>query len=393
MKKKSRLYKNLYIFSCVLGIIILYLLCLIPPTNYYRDQTTEYTSKKLDITASTNEEDYLKETSLSLVMVGDCLIHGAVYADAKTRNGYDFRPMFENVKEVIQEYDLAFYNQESILGGTELGLSTYPRFNSPYEVGDAFREMGFNLVSLANNHTLDRGEKAIINFKNYWNNYEDILTSGSYKSQKEKDEIKIKETNGITYALLSYTDTTNGLKTPTGKEYLVNRYDEEQIKQDIETIRDKVDLLLVSMHFGVEYTHNPTIRQREIATFLKDQGVDIVIGHHPHVIQPIEWIGDTLVIYSLENFISAQRGVEKLTGLMASVEIKKVTKFGKTTTSIEKVEAELIYTDSTITSYGRSNFKLYRYQDLTNDILPNYKEYQQKFLNIVTKSNTNIETR
>ena len=99
----------------------------------------------------------VKENKLSLIMVGDALIHGAVYADAKTgANKYNFLPMFTEVRDVFKGYDLAFYNQETVLGGSEIGISTYPRFNSPYEVGDAFLDMGFNLVSLATNHTLDR---------------------------------------------------------------------------------------------------------------------------------------------------------------------------------------------------------------------------------------------
>ncbi len=325
-------------------------------------------------------------------MVGDALIHSAVYADAKVENGYDFSPMFEQVKGMFEGYDLAFYNQESILGGQEIGLSTYPRFNSPNEVGDAFREMGFNLVSLANNHTLDRGEAAILRSKNYWNSYPDVITAGSYSSWEEREEIPIGEKNGITYALLAYTDTTNGLSAPKGKEYLVNRYSEEQVKKDVEKIRDKVDVLLVSMHFGVEYTHHPTARQQEIAHYLASLGVDIVIGHHPHVIQPVEFIDDTMVIYSLGNFISAQREISQLTGLVASVTIQKTTTKDTSTVTLEDPTVELVYTDSTRVNGVRKNFRLYRYSQLTDTILPNYKEYQEKYLSIAAKDDR-IEKR
>lgn len=320
---------------------------------------------------------------LSLVMVGDALIHSAVYGDAKENGVYDFKSMLENVKEYISSFDLAFYNQESILGGTELGLSTYPSFNSPYEVGDAFRDMGFNLVSLANNHTLDRGEKAIINSRNYWNQYDNIIVSGSSTSYEERDNIKILEKNSISYALLSYTDLTNGLKTPSGKDYLVDRYSEERVREDIAKIRDKVDLLLVSMHFGVEYKHTPTSRQKEIANLLSELGVDIVIGHHPHVVQPIEFIGDTMVIYSLGNFISAQRGISRLTGLMANIDVVKTTFQGESKLELDNPNVELVYTDSVISGKSRYNFKLYNYNDLTEDILPSYKTYQKRYLDIV----------
>ena len=126
-------------------------------------------------------EDKSKEYSISLVMVGDALIHDKIYNEAKVlgNGGYDFKPMLSLVKDIVSEYDLAYYNQETILGGSEIGVSSYPSFNSPYEVGDAFVDVGFNLVSLATNHTIDRGERAVINSRNYWNSKIDVLAVGS----------------------------------------------------------------------------------------------------------------------------------------------------------------------------------------------------------------------
>lgn len=389
-KRKLKLYKNLWIFLNSLGIAILLVAGILQILTC--QQKTENVIPNLRIEATEKIPERESVQKLNLIMVGDSLIHSALYADAKTENGYNFHPMLENVREYIKSYDLAFYNQESILGGTEIGLSTYPRFNSPYEVGDAFQEAGFNIVSLANNHTLDRGEQAIINSKNYWNQ-QNVLTAGSYQNQEEKDEIKIFEKNGITYTLLSYTDTTNGIPVPKEKEYLVNRYLEEQVKEDIEKVRDKVDLLLVSIHFGEEYTHTPNERQKQIASTLASLGVDIVIGHHPHVVQPIEFIDHTMVIYSLGNFLSAQQGVEKLTGLMASVEVKKITMGQESKIVLEYPTAELTYTASDTVHGYRQNYRLYRYQDLTDDLLPNYKMFQEKYINIVTRGNNRIEAR
>jgi len=330
---------------------------------------------------------YKEENKLSLVMVGDSLIHNAVYYDAKTDDGYDFKPMLEEMKTIISKYDLAFYNQETILGGAGIGLSHYPRFNSPYEVGDAFLDSGFNLVSLANNHTLDRGEQAIINSCNYWRS-KDAYVSGSYCSQNERDNIEIREKNGIKYALLSYTTWTNGLKVPGGKQYYLNIYNKELVKKDIESVRDKVDLLMVSMHFGSEYTHTPTNRQKQIASYLADLDVDIIIGHHPHVVQPIEYIGDTLVIYSLGNFISAQRGVSRLTGLMVSLDVEKDNDTKKI--SFSNIEAELLYTHSDYLKGSRTNFKVYPYTKLTEELLPNHKMYYNKYMDIVLSGNCGI---
>jgi poly-gamma-glutamate synthesis protein (capsule biosynthesis protein) len=346
-----------------------------------------FSSKEETVFKDEEKNAVQTETSLSLVMVGDGLIHGAVYDDAKTSTGYDFTSMLEEMKPIISSYDLAFYNQESILGGEELGLSTYPRFNSPYEVGDAFLDAGFNLVSLANNHTLDRGEQAILNSVNYWKD-KDAYVAGSYSSYEDRNNIVIKEVNGIKYALLSYTCWTNGLSIPDGKTYLLNRYDEETVKQDIEKVRDQVDLLMVSMHFGDEYSFTPSSSQKEIATYLASLGVDIIIGHHPHVVQPIEFIDDTLVIYSLGNFLSGQRGIEKLTGLMVSVDVVKDLSTNKI--SLQNVSSELTYTYSDEKKGYRGNFKVYPYTKLTESILPNYETYYNKYMVIVTHGDIRI---
>ena len=256
-------------------------------------------------------------------MVGDALIHSTLYQDAKTNDGYDFKPMLERIKPIASKYDLEYYNQETILGGEELGLSNYPRFNSPYEVGDAFIDAGFNLVSLATNHTMDKGEQGVLNSLAYWNKQKNVLTSGSYSSFEDRDKKIIKEINGIKYAFFSYTTWTNGLSTPTGKEYLNNVYNEELVKADIERVKEEADVIIVAMHWGTEYSTGISDTQVEIANYLANLGVDIIIGSHPHVVEPIEFIGKTMVIYSLGNFISDQVGVECLTGLMVSVDIKK----------------------------------------------------------------------
>ena len=321
----------------------------------------------------------------NLIMVGDALIHSAVYADAKTNDGYDFKPMLQYIKPIVKKYDLAYYNQETILGGTELGLSSYPCFNSPYEVGDAFLDAGFNIVSLANNHTLDRGANAIINSRKYWNK-KDVIVSGSATSKKERDNIQIKEVNTIKYTMLAYTTTTNGINTPN--DYYVNVYNKEQVKKDIEKVRDKVDILMVSMHWGVEYNHGITEEQKEIAKYLSSLGVDIIIGAHPHVIEPIDYVNNTLVIYSLGNFISAQRGPEKLTGLMVSVDIEKDVSKDTPKITISDPKAELIYTYSTYNP--RTNYRVYPYKKLTEKLFPNYKEYYNKFMNIVTSKSKRV---
>lgn len=372
--KKRKLKRNIRNLL-VLALFVVISSCI----GWYLQRGDSLDNRSINISYQTVNTK--KETYASMVMVGDALIHGTVYGTAHryaNYNGYDFKPMLEHIKERVKDYDLAYYNQETILGGTELGLSTYPLFNSPYEVGDAFIDAGFNLVSLATNHTIDKGERGVLNSRNYWNQQADVLAAGSYSSFEERDKVVIKEVNGIKYAFLSYTTYTNGLIVPTGKEYLVNVYDEDLIKEEITRYRDQVDLLMVAMHWGTEYMTYPTNEQKEISEYLASLGVDLIIGCHPHVIEPIEYIDDTLVIYSLGNFISSQIGVERLTGLMLSLNIKKEEYHGKTTISFEDIEGTLIYTDR------NNGYIVYPYDMLTDNILNNYETYYEKYKKVVT---------
>ena len=352
-----------------------------------------------------NVDDNNHSTSISLIMAGDNLINDKLYNAAKKDDGsYDFKSMYSYIKDIVKNYDLAYYNQETILGGSEIGVSSYPAFNSPYEVGDATIDTGFNLVSLATNHTLDRGEKAIINSLNYWNNKSNVLTSGSYLSNNDRNKVNIKEVNNITYTMLNYTYGTNGIKVPEGKEYLVNiwpctgnnpdndtKYQEykEVVKEDILRVRDKVDLLIVAMHFGVEYTHVPTKYQIDMAEFLSSLGVDIIIGTHPHVIMPITYINDTLVIYSLGNFLSAQDtniDYNTTVGLLSSIKItKNIDKDNNTSIKLSDLNNELIYTTN------KDGYKIIPFSNPDiKEYLNDYERVYNKYANIVRSIDSSI---
>lgn len=354
---------------------------------------------------------FTRAHSLSLVMAGDALLHTPVYTDAQKVDSstgaitYNFAKMFAPIAPLIARYDLAFYNQETILGGTELGLSSYPSFNSPQEFGDTMLSLGFNLISLANNHTLDKGERGVRAMLAYWHTKEaesiaramPITIAGSYASQEDRDKPRIYEKNGITYALLAYTYGTNGIPIPKGKEYLVNVYTKDMLIRDVKALRDKVDLLLVSMHWGIEYDFAPSKEQREFAALLASLGVDIVIGNHPHVIQPIEKIGNTLVIYSHGNLISAQKGINKRVGMLTSVRIhlfdtKKrealLARLGAEggfvpRVSLSDLRAELIWTHY---ESGGKNFAIYPLRKVSSKLLPNAKHIYKDYTKILTQA-------
>ncbi len=338
------------------------------------------------------KEPEVKEERLSLIMVGDALLHSSLYRDGYQNGTYDFTSQLEFIKPEIQKHDLAFYNQESILGGTSIGLSDYPNFNSPQEFGDAMIDAGFNLVSLANNHTMDRGVTAIQNSCDYWKT-KDVLTAGSYCSAEDAEEIKIKEKNGIKYTMLAYTYGTNGITVPSDKPYLVNLYSDELAKADIEKVRDKVDLLIVSMHWGAEYRSEPTEEQKREAEYLSNLGVDIIIGTHPHVIEPITYINDTLVIYSLGNFISAQstnNDYNTMVELMTSVDVVKTTKDGKSEIKLQNLNNELLYNYYQKDSRWH-NFKVIPFSQMNETYNSDYKRLYEKYSSVVRMYNPDIE--
>ena len=317
----------------------------------------------------------------SLIAAGDALIHRGVYnAAALKGGGYDFRPMLRFVKSRVSAHDVAFYNQETILGGVKLGLSTYPRFNSPREVGDAFLDAGFNLVSLANNHTLDRGEKGVLASLEYWKDKDWVVTAGSYADRETSEGIRFFKAGGISCAFMAYTTTTNGLKAPKGKEYYVSVYSLEKVKQDVEKARRKADAIIVSMHWGDEYVFKPTAGQKKIAEQLASLGVNLVLGHHPHVVQPVAMVKDTLVVYSLGNFISAQNELYKLIGLMVSLDVVKTEKDGRAKITFENVTGMLTYNPRR-SVLGR--YVVMPFDKITEGVLKNYPAVYKKYAAIV----------
>ncbi len=367
----------------VILLLILAIICLFALIVMNKDKTTYKHDSRVKTTTKTTKEE---KNEFSMVMVGDCLIHRFVYEDAFLGNNtYSFDKMFTEVEPLIKNHDLAYYNQESTIGGKALGLSAYPRFNSPEEIGDSMVNLGFNLVSLANNHTMDKGEVGVTNSVNYWKTKPGVYYTGQALSNEDRESnIKVLEKNGIKYAFFSYTTVTNGLLPPSGKEYLTNIYSKEKVQNDINKVKDKTDMIIVAMHWGEEYTTVPNASQKQIAKDLSNMGVNLIIGNHAHSIQPVEMINDTLVFYALGNFISAQNTVDKQTGALASLIVKK-EKDGKIT--FNNIKMNILYT------YFKNarNFKVYPYTKLNDSLLNNYQVYYNKYKSVLLKYTDKIE--
>ncbi|RSK27149.1 CapA family protein [Bacillus sp. HMF5848] len=313
--------------------------------------------------------------SLTLAAVGDILIHSTVYNAAKTNGTYDFMPMFTGVKDILTNADLTFANQESIIGGSEIGVSTYPRFNSPYEIASTLQDVGVDIVSMANNHTLDRGFDAIKNAIDFYNSI-GMKYVGSYDSQEDANTPRILVRNGIRVGFLAYTYGTNGLIIPKEHPYAVNLIDSELITSDIQKLRDLADIVVVSMHWGNEYMRLPNTNQQQLAKSIIMSGADIIIGHHPHVLQPMEWIerddnSQGLVVYSLGNFISGQmRDYKDIGGIVEIDIVKTIHSNRQSTVTIAKPRFTPTY------NHTFNNTKFY-IEPLTssNDVhYPNYDE-------------------
>ncbi|MFB1051743.1 CapA family protein [Paraliobacillus sp. JSM ZJ581] len=338
--------------------------------------------------AARNEKDIvLKEQinrtrAIQLAAVGDLLIHDRVYNDAKEADGFNFMPMLEKVETYLSQPTITTANQETMIGGEVIGLSSYPRFNSPVAVGDALKEIGVDIVSLANNHTLDRGEEAIQRSISHWNKI-NMSYVGSYQSQSDSEKIRVIETKeDIALSFLSYTYGTNGIPTPDGKEYLVNRIDRKKIAKDVKKAREVSDVVVTQLHFGDEYERMPNQSQKDLVQYLADLGVNIVFGHHPHVLQPIEWVegvngNRTFVVYSLGNFLSGQEAFYRRIGGMVQLTIeKKYEKDGKATTTLTAPKFLPTFVD--FTEASKSDYQVIPMYQLTDEELIDHEQHYQE---------------
>lgn len=320
-KKREGRMKKLLLLLLSAGVLAVLLFVYFRVWNNQTDQGSQplkSNTKTIETTTST----------ATLSAIGDVLIHDRVYEKAYVGDKkYNFSPMLSKVKDLLSQSDITIANQESMIGGTEIGVSSYPMFNSPFEIGDILKEFGVDLVTIANNHSLDKGERGILKATEHWDQI-GMMYTGAFRSQDDRGIIRIIEKNGIKFSFLAYTYGTNGMPIPQGKDYLVNILDENKMKNDIQEAKKKSDVVVVSVHFGQEYQREPSAEQKKWVQLLAEDGADIIIGHHPHVLQPPAWItrsnGEKVfVAYSLGNFISGQRWDYKDIGGIMRVTVEK----------------------------------------------------------------------
>jgi len=358
------MYRSIWSFFLILAFCLNSCATRAPITVKTPEEEKEEITE-LIITEQSPESGYI-----TIIAVGDNLYHAVMIRDGEEG---DYETAYEAIRPLTGKADLAFINQETLLAGESFGFSGYPLFNTPQNAGRAIAAAGFNIVSHANNHAMDKGENAILATMDFWDSVPGIHILGIHRSEEQRALPVLIRKNNIIVGFLSYSYGTNGIPVPKDKPYLVSLINTEIMKKEIEALRPLCDFLIVSMHWGDEYRHNPTHTQKTLADFLANHNVDLVIGHHPHVIQPVEYIKRPdgkamLCFYSLGNFLSAQTRIPTMLGAMAYVKIRS----GNGTEHVEIKEAGAI---PLVTHYERdfTNFRVYPLYEYSDELAEKHR--------------------
>ncbi len=347
----------------VLSIIVIILIILAGISIYnYQMKMGE----QKEVIANAIEENKIKEEiivepdiTFSIAAIGDVMCHNTQYRDAyvSSTGEYDFNYVFDEIKQYTSEADLTIGSLETVFGGAEIGYSNYPMFNSPDALATALGNIGVDVLSTAGNHALDKGYNALTRTIDVLNTA-GISNVGTYKSQEERDTVLIKEVEGVKIAIINYTYGTNGIAIPTGKEYSVNLIDKDLMLKDIESAKaQEVDMIIACMHWGTEYLREANSEQEELADFLFQNGVNVILGNHPHVIQPMEkrtvtltdgTTQDGFIVYALGNFICDQNYQYTRNSAILNLEITKKAS-GEITIDEAKYTPIYMYKDNATT--------------------------------------------
>ena len=285
-----------------------------------------------------------EDTQVNLAVIGDIMCHNSQYIDAynASEKTYDFSYVFDDIKDYIVNADIAIGNLETTFAGAKRGYSNYPNFNTPEQLAKNLKDFGIDILTTANNHCMDTGYSGLVSTLDYLDEA-GISHTGTYRSEEEQNTILIKDVNDIKIAFLTFTYGTNGIPVPQDKSYCVNLIDEDLMKSQLELAKkEKPDIICVSMHWGIEYQNVQNAEQERLANFLFQNGVDIILGSHPHVLQPMEKRSVVLddgtpkecfVIYSFGNFMSGQTQKNTRSSIILNLKLNKDGYTGKTNIS------------------------------------------------------------
>ncbi|MCQ2417954.1 MAG: CapA family protein [Oscillospiraceae bacterium] len=322
-----------------------------------------------------------EDISVNVLAVGDNLVQTHVYLTAQEKagggeNAYDFAPLYEQIKPIVQAADIAIINQETLISGDDqrFGVSgSNFNFNSPTVLGQAMVDVGFDIFTLANNHMLDKGVDGLASSLEYWDKMMEenpILAVGAYKDEADQEKIRIQQANGLKIAYLSYTEHMNGYQLPDGTDIRIGlTSDEELIERQIKKAKELADAVIVSAHWGWEDTHTVSPEVEALAEKMVYWGADVILGTHSHTAETMGYITREdgtkgFVFYSLGNFISAQTDNFNVVGEMGSFNLVKNGETGEVT--VEDVQCMPVITQ--YDSGAFSDLRLIPYKDYTAEL-------------------------
>lgn len=376
IKNKFKFFR--FIFILILLILAIFL--------FFRFRNTHDTVQPKDsvLVSAPDVEEPKEDVTVKFSVIGDIMCHNTQYKDAfnSSTNTYDFSYVFSEIEEYFKGNDINIGNLETTFS-PDRDLSSYPTFNTPQALATDLKELGINVLSTANNHSMDTGDNGVVSTLDVLDGV-GLQHTGTYRSQEERDTLLIKDVKGVKIAFLSYTYGTNGIPIPSSKPYLVNLIDKEKMLADITKAKQaNVDVIVCNMHWGVEYKDTPNSEQEDLANFLLTNGVDIILGSHPHVLEKMEKVNITtvdgedkecFVIYSLGNFVSGQVKDKTKTSIILNLSIVKKA---DGSILIDNINYIPIYC---YTSGGAKNFKLINIQKE----LDNYNNGNSKYINSST---------
>lgn len=377
----------LIIIICILLIIFTGIIAF----NYLKNKNLVETSKQEietekqeELDSSNNVQENQKEetdTTFTLTAIGDVMCHNTQYMDAYDSNTgtYDFSYVFDNISSYTKTADICIGNLETSFAGEDRGYSNYPTFNSPDSLADSLKHIGVDVLSTAGNHALDMGFSGLSRTIDVLDKA-DISHLGTYKTQEDQDKVLIKYVKGVKIAFINYTYGTNGISVPSDKKFCINLIDKDLIKKHIETAKNQnADIIVACMHWGTEYQTKQNSEQKELADFLFQNGVNVIIGNHPHVIQPMEKRTVTLedgstrdgfVAYALGNFICDQNAVNTRDSIILNLKITKHTDGSITIDNYDYVPIYM-YKDSSVSKHKMKildiNKTIYNYEHNLDD--------------------------
>lgn len=297
--------------------------------------------KTIEIDSVENKVELPNDITINLSVIGDIMCHNTQYNDAYENGVYNFSYVFDDIREKLSSSDFTVGNLETTFAGSKRGYSSYPQFNTPESLGLAIKDAGIDLVSTANNHSLDAGYSGIESTIDFLDQYK-ILHTGTYKSEEAQNQTTIAEIKGLKVAFLSFTYGTNGIPVPVGKEYCINLINDSFIIDRLNLAKqENPDIICVFMHWGEEYQLTPNSEQIRLANLLFDNGANIILGSHPHVLQKMENTDKGFVIYSLGNFVSGQVKENTRDSIILNLSI---TKKGTGEVTVDSAKYTPIYT-------------------------------------------------